>query len=153
MTFPYATYSDFTMVYSFEGVTQSAISSYWLFYGSQRVNTALSRLYTTPFSSNNWTAKDLTIQYAALGILVKTLDPEDSLELESQIKKQITNITSGGGSMIDVSGNAIPPDIEDPRRTAWSNNMNYKPTFDMREPQEQRVDPDLIDDLWNQDNY
>lgn len=153
MSFPYATFNDFTSVYCFNGITEASINSYWLFHGSQRVNTALNKLYTTPFSSNNWTAKDLTIQYAALGILVKTLDPEDGLELERQIKRQITNITSGGGYMIDVSGNPILPDLSDPRRTAWSTDMDYKPTFDMREAEEQRIDPDLLRDLWDKDNY
>jgi hypothetical protein len=153
MTYPYATFEEFTMAYSFSGITEAAINSYWLFYGSQRVNSALNKLYTTPFSSNNWTAKDLTIQYAALGILVKTLDPEDGLELERTIKRQINNITSGGGSMVDITGSPILPDLADPRRQTWSSTMDYKNVFDMREPEEQRIDPDLLRDQWNDDNY
>jgi len=139
------------MVYSFRGVSQSQIESHWLYEGSMRVNQAFSRLYTTPFSSNNYTAKNLTVHYAALGILVRTQKVDDSDELWKQIKQQVTDITSGEGNMMDTNGAAILPDIVPGKLQAWSSNMDKKPVFDMREPSEQRIDPDLLDEEWNED--
>lgn len=151
MPVTYATYSEFTAVYSYKGVSQEAINSYWLPHGALRVNEAFSPLYTTPFSSNNWTAKDLSIQFASLGILVKTRKKDDSLELKKEIAIRVTDITSGNKYMMTDEGMAILPS-GDTKHTAWSETMEYKPTFDMRDAVDQRIDPDRLDAEWDADD-
>lgn len=141
----YANYTDFTLVYSFEFVSQTAIESYWLQYGALRVNEVFGCKYTLPFSSNNYTAKDLSIHYAALGILERTLNQEDTGELKSSIMERITNVTCGGCFMISTSGEII-----DGKENALSyvnaTNQNYNPTFSMLPAEDQVVDPDYIED-------
>ena len=150
MSVPYACYSDFAMAYTFNGVTPAQIDSYWLYHGSLRVNECFAHLYTTPFSSNNQTAKDLTIQFAALGIRCRTLNPEDSAELEKQVMARVTDITSGNRFMITTDGQAIQPD-KNVLNQAWAQNQDYKPVFDMRDSEYQRIDPDRLQDNWDED--
>lgn len=147
---PYATYAEFTQVYSWRGVSESEISSYWLQYGALRVNEALGHFYTTPFSSNNVTAKDLNIHFAALGILIRTRKQEDSAELKKELEQRISDITSGGKYMILDDGTTIVPNenINSP----WGQTADYKPVFDLRDAEEQRIDPDRLDYVWSEDS-
>ena len=80
MAVTYANYTDFTAVYSVRGVSETEINSYWLSYGALRTNEALGGYFTVPFSSNNDTAKDLSIYFAYLGIL----DRQKSGQVEGQ---------------------------------------------------------------------
>jgi hypothetical protein len=150
MPVTYATYSEFTAVYSHKGISPAEINSYWLVHGALRVNESLGHIYTTPFSTNNYTAKDLSIQYAELGILVRTRKKDDSKELDKQIAIRVTDITSGSKYMMTDEGLALHPDGTT-SQDAWSETMDYKPTFDMRDAMDQRVDPDRIDDEWDAD--
>lgn len=150
---PYATYSDFTACYSLKGVSEAEISSYWLFHGTMRVNERLGAFYTLPFSSNIPTIKDLSIQFAYLGVLVRTRKETDSKELKEELDQRILDITSGGGSLfLDDGSTEVPKGgSADNAGTSWSDQMDYKPTFDMRDPLDQRIDPDLIQDLYDTD--
>lgn len=152
MSVTYAVYSEFTQVYSLKNVDESEVSSYWLVHGALRVNEQLGCAFTIPFSSNNLTAKDLSIHYAALGILKRTRNQTDSQELGDYLRSRITDILSGGCGMITTSGEALAPDKDNGLNSAWSTNQNYNPTFDMRCPEDQRVDPNLIDHLYDRDD-
>ncbi len=152
MAVTYAVYSEFTQVYSLKNVDQAEVSSYWLVHGALRVNEQLACAYVVPFSSNNQTAKDLSIHFAALGILKRTRNQTDSQELGDYLKSRITDILSGGCGMITTSGQMVAETRDNGLNTAWSTNQQYNPTFDMRCPEAQRVDPDLIEDLYNRDD-
>lgn len=148
---PYATFDQFSQVYSARGVSVEEINSYWLFYGAGRVNEEFGGVFTVPFSSNNWTARDLNIHFAYLGILERTLNQEDSEELRESIMSRVTDITSGGKAMLLDDGTTIQADklnLDD----AWSDTMDYKPTFDMRDAADQRIDPDRIENDWDLDD-
>jgi len=150
MPITYATYSNFTDVYSIKGISQSEVESTWLPYGALRVNEALGRFYTTPFSDNNQTARDLSVHYGYLGYLLRTRKIDDSEELLGSLTRRITDITCGGAPMVLDDGTTLDQSNA-PAFDSWSTHQNHKPTFDMRSPLDQRVDPDLIDDLWDQD--
>lgn len=142
----YANYTDFTLVYSLKGVSEADITSAWLPYGTLRVNEELGGAFTTPFSSNNLTAKDLSIHFAALGVLLRTRNQTDSEELKNDLMRRVMNINSGNMPMMTNSGVAIYPD-RTTKAQVWSSTQDFKPVFDMRNPLDQRVDPDLIDAL------
>lgn len=146
----YATYVDFTAVYSVKGVSEAQINSAWLPYGTLRVNESLGGCFTTPFSSNNQTARDLSIHYAYLGILLRTRNQEDSEELKNDLILRVTDICCRNMPMILDDGTSIMPD-KGSIFEAFSTTVDYKPTFDMRESENQRVDPDFIRDLWDED--
>lgn len=150
MAITYATFSEFTDVYSVKGVPEAEINSHWLPEGALVVNEKLGGLYTTPFSSNNETAKNLSIHFAYLGILVsRTRKQDDSPELKGYLDQRVSSIVSSGAPMVLTDGTTIFPDkAGSPKYNAWSNTQEYKPTFDMRCAEDQRIDPDRIDDEW-----
>ena len=145
----YATYSEFTQVYSLQGITEAQINSYWLPHGALRVNEELGGLFTIPFSDNNQSAKDLSIHYAYLGILTRTQKTDDSDELEEQLDKRIQTIIERNAMVLtDGSRLSVDGSIQ---HEVWSNTQDFKPVFDMRQDIDQRVDPDLIDQNWSDD--
>lgn len=150
MAVVYATYSDFTQVYSLKNVGEVDVNSYWLIHGALRVNERLSSRYTTPFSSNNETAKDLSIHYAALGILKRTRNQTDSIELENYLNQRISDILSGGSDMISSDGTIVSPG-DNGMNTVYSSHESYNPVFDMRPSIDQRVDPNELDYLYDRD--
>jgi len=153
MAITYATYSDFIQIYNLlPRITQAEVENHWLPHGALMVNEFLGKCFTIPFSTNNETAKDLSVHFAYLGILERTRNQDDSEELRNSLQMRVENICEGNAPMITTSGEAIFPEEETANRfDAWSNTQDYKPTFDMREAIDQRVDPDLIEDLWNED--
>lgn len=148
---PYADYTEFTRQYSLSGISQVEIESAWLPYGKNRVDEALGGAFTTPFSNNNSTAKYLNIDYAYLGILLKTRDPDDSRELLESLTRRITDIVCNNKPMVLSTGESVFPDRAISAEF-WSNTQAYKSVFDMRDAREQRVDPDYIWELRNADN-
>ena len=150
MSVTYATYSEYTMVYSDKGVSQSQINSYYLPQGALRVNETLGSCFTIPFSSNNETAKDLSIHFAHLAILLRTRNQEDSNELKKELIQRVSDICSGNLGMVLTDGTILSPGSTS-RNEVWSTTQNYKPVFDMRDSWEQRVDPDYLEALSDED--
>lgn len=146
----YATYSEYTQIYSDKGVSESEITSGWLPYGALRVNECLGGYYTTPFSSNNATARDLNIHFAHLGILLRTRKQDDSPELQKSLERRCASLTSSGAPMITDDGVPIFPNANNVF-DVYSNTKDYKPVFDLRDPINQRVDPDQLQDEWDED--
>src|SRR3990167_6224745 len=103
----YATFAQFTDVYSVKGVAAAELNSYWLPYGSLRVNESLGGKFTTPFSSNNHTARDLSIHFAYLGLLQRTRNKEDSQEILGEVTRRIKSIVGGNTPMITDSGDIL----------------------------------------------
>lgn len=149
MAVSYATVPQFTALYSVTGVSSQQLFDSWIPEGSLRVNEALGAFYSVPFSSDNHTARSLAIHYTYLGILERTRNQEDSGEIRKSIEARVTQLTTGGQPMWTDSGDALYP--TQARNKAWSNTMNYKPVFDLRDSQEQRRDPDRLTDEVNAD--
>lgn len=146
----YASFADFTSVYSLKGVDKAEVESSWLPYGALRVNESLGARFTTPFSSNNQTARDLSIRYAYLGILNRTRNQSDSDEMVRALDARITALNSGSAPMILDDGTSLF--ANQGGAESWSSTQGYKPVFDMRDAEYQRVDPDLIRDLDSEDS-
>lgn len=151
-TVKYATYSEFTEVYSIKGVSQSDITSYWLYHGSLRVNESLGGFFVTPFSSNNHTARDLSIHFTYLGIesRLRTSQPTD-IKIKGELQQRITDIRCGNTPMILDDGTSVFASTT--KLDAWSSTEDYNPVFNMLDSTQQQVDPDLINDtlidVWN----
>lgn len=152
MALTYATYSDFTQVYSLSKISEAEINSSWIPYGALRVNESLGGSFTIPFSSNNHTARDLSIHFSYLGILYRTRNQNDSVELREALEKRITDITCFNAPMITDSGDSLYANKGN-SYNVFGSTSSYKNTFDMRDPIDQRIDPDLIFDLDNEDLY
>lgn len=143
----YANFAEFTQVYSPKGISEDDITSYWLPHGALKTNEALAGAgFTTPFSSNNETAKDLSIHFAYLGLLLRTRNQTDSEELRKDLLDRIGWIVSSGSPMILSDGKQLFPQGTS-TDDIWSNTQDFKSVFDMRDAERQRVDPDFIDSL------
>ena len=145
---PYATFAEFTDVYSVRGVSEGDLTTYWLPYGTIRTNEALGGNFTTPFSSNNETAKDLSIHYAYTGILARqrTGDPVAN-KVKVEVEERLEQIKQGNQPMALSDGSTIFSNVA--RSDAWSTTQDFNNTFNQLPPELQRVDPDLIEDLIN----
>ncbi len=144
----YATLAEFEGRFPNTRVSCVDLVNTWLVLGTTRVNEALGKCFTVPFSSNNQTAKELSIEYAYLGILQRTR-AADSDEMLQLVNERVTNICSGNAPMVTTGGDAIF--ATGANESVWSNTKDFKPTFDMRRPERQRVDPDLLDALESED--
>ena len=147
MTVTYATYSDFTAIYSLNGVSQSEISSSWLPKGALRLHEVLGGYFTTPFSANNYTAKDLNIKFAYLEILSRNRSNQIDLNIRDEVTKRIDDIRLRNSPMILTDGSAIF--AKTTRVDAYSTTQNYNPTFTVLNQKEQRLDPDLVRDEYD----
>ncbi len=146
MAITYATVDEWvTMVGSQKGLTETQLNSSWLPYGARRVNEQLGQCFEIPFSSNNFTAKQLSIQMGWLGFLeTRTSKQDDSQELATRLAQVVTDICSGNSPMITTSGEGLF--ATGSKFEAFSTTMNYTPTFNMLDEIIQRVDPDRLQD-------
>lgn len=137
----YATYSEFIGRYDNDGV-QSEVNC-TIFFASARVDRELASVYIVPFSSNNITAKDLTIDQTELIILQRSKTPQDDwIELKKCLDATYEALRSGQESMVTTSGSIQG---EAPGNLPMSTNQGFKPTFDMRDSEQQRIDPDRLE--------
>lgn len=112
------------------------------------VNERLGAQFTTPFSSNNATAMELSRDFAMYLLQVRTIAPGDAAEIKELLDDRIKALLAGA-PMSTNSGNPIA--TIDVSNTVFSTHETYKPTFDMRSEHFQRVDPNLIDFLDDED--
>ena len=120
------------------------VSSNYIQYAEVEIDGRLAPKFTTPFSSNNLTVKDLCIDlvYAKAG----NLNIEDYDKLMDRIDKRIERLLAGEENMMTNSGDTLQQSIGG---TVWSSTQNYTPTFGHGAVEDFVVDPDLIDDEEN----
>lgn len=149
MTIRYATAAQFTAVHCIPGVTSSELQDTWLVRASLALNEGLAGQFALPLSSNNQSARELTIDIAkALILSTRTGNRRDSEEIWTYINSRLGAFRNGmpmindDGTFVEVSGSDV---------TVWGNRELYKPIFDVRDTIFQRVDPDLRDKLHDDD--
>ena len=145
----YATVAEFNTRFPNTQIPDADLSGYWLPHGALRVNEALGSCFSIPFGSNNETAKDISLSYAWLGLMVRTRPTADSQEIKREVEKRVADICSGSAPMVLTDGTAIYADSTGDQ--IYSNTMRYKPTFDVRPALRQHVDPDRLSDLDDKD--
>ena len=153
MSITYATYAQFTEVYSLRGLSQADINSGYLPKGALRVNEFLGNGFSLPFSSNNQTARELNISYSYLEYLkANTLKQDDGDELEAWLDKRITMINCGQTPMITDSGDRLFPDQVSTLSKAYMPYMTRNNTFNVGSTLNQHVSCDLLEDIRNDDD-
>ena len=117
--------SRFTDFADFGGAIK--VASHYVAYSEAQIDSALGVKYTTPFSNNNLTIRDLTIDLAyARAIRGRS---EEYKEIRADITSRIWALLNGQAVMVTTSGDVIrPPYAGGP---AWSNTMDYHPVFGM----------------------
>lgn len=107
-------------------------------HGAEReLDSRLAPYYTTPFSSNNYTATDLTIELAFIRYY-EAVKPDwaekkierTSMRIDALIEGKATMVTNSGGTILpaNASGGAI-----------YSNTKDYHPTFGLGDIENMQV--------------
>lgn len=128
---PIITFANVTARYpetsSYADATQA--DSHYVAYAIAELEGRLSRGFAVPFSDNNMTAKDLSIDltYAKM---IRFKDQEKAAAINSYIGGRIDALLSGAESMQVTSGSALAA-IGD---VVYSTTQNYHPVFGMSPP-------------------
>lgn len=88
------------------------------------VHSRLASRYSVPFSSSNYTARDLTVDTLYVQNQL-TRQPEKAKALQENLDARIAALLSGAASMVDSTGAATTM-VGD---TIWSSTQNYPPVF------------------------
>lgn len=142
----YATFADFTMVGSIPGLSQTDAENF-LAIGSRRVDAALGSKYTVPFSSNVAAVNELTVLYARMMFFTRTRKKDDAEELRGLIKDWVSDIMDGNAPLVLTDGTTL--EVNGAHRP-WSSTMNYTPTFNILDEEQQTRDPDRTTDEINE---
>ena len=149
MAIRYATVPQFTAVYSMRDISSAQIETF-LIRSSLMVNETLACAYTTPFSDNNQTARDLSIDVARLWFMLRTKDPLDSVELKAELDKRFESLCEGKSKMVTDSGDLLESSAF--TEGFWSTTQDYKNVFDLRDEDRQHRDPDQLNRFEDQDD-
>lgn len=138
---------------SFASVNSARIAGY-IYAVSADIDSRLSKSYDTPFTDTPpdiiRIASDLTMAMAIRSVMAFSA-PSETRWYETFLgakflgalegaKDDLDEYTEGKRSLVNSAGNVIARITS--QRQYLSNNTNYKPTFDMRDPIEWQVDTD-----------
>lgn len=112
----------------------SEVGSVYVEYAERELEGMLAGFFTTPFSSNNLTAKDLAIDLTYARIA--NLKMEDRKEFRDEVLGRIQALKEGQAAMVTTSGDVMQA-VGD---TVYSNTQNYVPVFGMGDTLDFRVD-------------
>lgn len=107
-------------------------------YAEAEVDARLSPAFTVPFSSNNQTARDLSIDLTYLRAN-PLRDPEKNAPVQERVDNLIAALLEGRMAMVTTSGDVIQPALVG-GVSPWSNTMNYHPTFGAGPIEDMHVD-------------
>lgn len=117
------------------------LSSAYIVYAEAFVDGMLADNFTIPFSNNNMTVKDLSIDYCYWRAGRFKLD--DAVAVGSAFFETIKMIKKGHLNMVDESGNLLGGEKN---KGIFSSTQSYHSAFGMRPTEEQHIDEDNIED-------
>lgn len=140
---PYATYEEFAARYPTR-LGAAEVNSHVLPHAAARLEQRLARAFSVPFSANNRTAADLTMDIAYLLILQRSKAPQEAEGLRAAVEARLEALAAGREAMITTSGEALyAAPLEG---DVWSSTGGYRPVFGLRDAREQSVDAQRLDD-------
>jgi hypothetical protein len=119
------------------------VSSAFIAYAEASVDGLLAGQYTVPFSSNNLTAKDLSIDYTYW--MTGRFKLEDALSVYSSFHATIAMLKNGDQMMIVGSGSQIS--AGDANSGIYSSTQSYHSSFGPDDPLNWRIDSDWMSDV------
>lgn len=143
----YATFEELLLRDStYHDYSPESVNSGTIYFAERDVEARLAQGYTVPFTAAHPTVKDLTLM-ESLWRLERDLSRKTQMreELDARYGRLLsgTEILMTGSGGLAPSGAALEP---------WSPLTDYKPTFDTRAPEDQRIDPDRQDAEEAEDN-
>ena len=126
-------YSDVAGAYrSIEksGYTSEEVNSFHIPYAEAEITGRLAVKYTAPFSSNNFTAKDLITQLTYSRIA--PLSEDGRREIVNGVNERLDRILAGDELMLTTSGEVITKSSASSK--IWSNTEDFPAPFSMDDP-------------------
>jgi len=117
-----------------------AVESQYILYGENELDRRLGPYFTVPFSSNNVTARDLSIDLSYAKVIIYD-DPEKYEKIMDHVDTMIGELIDGTMAMVTDSGDQL---ISNNTNSAWSNTMGYHSAFGMGDFPTFRVDSDQL---------
>lgn len=148
-----ATVEGYFVLYPRTKISSIDISSFYLPLATGWVESQLAPVFSLPFTSTNLTYEQLTYNKIQHMVLLRSRDPDDSVELGDELDAWIGSLLAGSAAMIlsnVASGNeAIYADNSNAStgEIISSNTSGYTPIFDVDNSFNQRVDPDRLTDI------
>ena len=126
----YASLEDFSTRYTTK-LSDAEVNSHYLAFASARLDSLLAPSFTVPFSANNLTARDLTIDLAYLLILQRSKEAGDSEALKAGIEARVKALRDGKEAMLTDGGDTLL--AVETNAEVWSNNQRMSPLFQLDE--------------------
>ena len=114
--------------------------SYYVAPAEYELDGMLGTRFSTPFSSNNMTARDIVVDLVFLRAR-STQDKKESARLKEAVEDSIEALIAGRKHMITDAGDVLST----AGGAAWSNTKGDTPIFGFGAAEEQRVDPDVLE--------
>lgn len=114
-----------------------AVDSEFIVYAENYLDGRLAPYFTTPFSTNNATARDLSIDLTYAKV-VQWNDPKVAKSIMDSVDKRIGDLIDGAAVMLTDNGDGVTP-IDGGSRAAWSNTASYHSAFGMDDAEFQHV--------------
>ncbi len=118
----------------------SEVGSLYIEYAERELESYLAGYYTVPFSDNNLTAKDLSIDLTYLRLA--NLKSEARKEFRDEVMERIEKLKLGNASMMTSSGDQLQSVGE----VVYSNTKDYHPIFGVGDTLDFAVDSNQIAD-------
>jgi hypothetical protein len=141
----YATAAELALRYPTR-LAESELSSHFLPHASTRLEALLATYFTVPFSDNNATARDLTLDLAYLLILQRSKEPGEAAPLAASLAERIAALAEGRQAMVTTSGETLW--AAPATGGVWSSTAGRRPVFDLGSELAQRVDPERLRASW-----
>jgi hypothetical protein len=124
------------------------VGSAYLDYAETELEGRLAGAYTIPFSSNNLTIKDLSIDMVYAKSIMYT-DTKKAKVILDYLDKRIGELIDGTATMITTSGDAMFTAGDAP----WSTTKDYHNTFGVIPIEDQNIDTDRIEDEYDERDF
>jgi len=104
-----------------------AVDSQYIMYAENELDQRLGPYFTVPFSSNNITARDLSIDLSYAKVVIYD-DPDKYKAIIEHVDMIIGDLIAGKMAMVTDSGDSL---FSSSTNEAWSNTQNYHSAFGM----------------------
>lgn len=111
-------------------------------YAESYIEGRLASAYSVPLTAGP-TVRDLCIDETYRRLMLGR-NAKIAEELREDIERRIQQLIDGDAAMVDDDGDVITGNSTFGQ--AWSETMDYKPAFDMRDAEEQHIDPTRLED-------
>ncbi|HKJ88813.1 MAG TPA: hypothetical protein VKA48_09930 [Gammaproteobacteria bacterium] len=117
------------------------INSFYIPYAEAELEGRLGPYFTTPFSDNNVTVKELAadLTYLRLGLMKDA----DHKRVKGEVDARIKRLIGGDEAMATIDGTIVQAGGE----VVWSDTQGYHPIFGVDDPLDWNVDSSRLQDL------